>query len=303
MRPLLAFAGAKRYERRKGEKWTEMTDVNALADLIRADKASRGQTVSKLGYFCAPFRPGSGPFSDKVIKVYQSVGDRDVMDRLAKSHDDYVQALRQTGVSVPDTEFHLLEMDRLLVPVIVQTALPTDSMMRPQMQHASREGALDLMEAAGQVIARFWNASDQFDTRIGFHPSIRNFAILDGEAVFFDTFPPLIHYSRDEMGQMLLLFSESRLMRFVGPLFSGRVTGIQDEWYSPPETLVGLIGSACRLRPHNAQAFLDWGRSFARREMPRWEAEALAGLQEPPRLPGYWTGMRKLLGLQGEPNL
>ena len=280
-----------------------MTDLNALAEVIRADSASRGQTVSKLGYFCAPFRPANGPFSDKVIKVYQALGDRAVMDRLARCHDDYVAALSQTGVPVPGTEFHLLEMDGAQVPVIVQEALPPESMMRPQMQAAPVDEAVQLMEAAGQVIARFWNAADQFDTRIGFHPSIRNFAIVGGEAVFFDTFPPLIHYSRDEMGKMLLLFSESRLMRMVGPLFKTRVTGIQDEWYSAPETLVGLVGSACRLRPDDAEAFLGWGRAFVSREMPRWEAEALPELQEPPRLPGYWTGMRKLLGLQGEPNV
>ena len=46
-----------------------MTDLAVLKDVIRADSASRGEPVSKLGYFCAPFRPASGPFSDKVIKV------------------------------------------------------------------------------------------------------------------------------------------------------------------------------------------------------------------------------------------
>lgn len=280
-----------------------MTDLNALAEVIRADSASRGTTVSKLGYFCAPFRPADGPFSDKVIKVYQAVGNRAVMDRLARCHHDYVEALTRTGVPVPTTAFHLLEMDGAQVPVIVQDALPAETMMRPQMQGAPVDEAVQLMEAAGQVIARFWNAADQFDTRIGFHPSIRNFAIVEGKAVFFDTFPPLIHYSRDEMGKMLLLFSESRLMRMVGPLFKARVTGIQDEWYSAPETLVGLVGSACRLRPDDAEAFLSWGREFVSREMPRWEAEALPELREPPRLPGYWTGMRKLLRLQGEPNV
>jgi hypothetical protein len=175
--------------------------------------------------------------------------------------------------------------------------------MRPQMQTASTEETLKMMEAAGDVIATFWNNADQFDTRIGFHPSIRNFAYLDGRALFFDTFPPLIHYSREEMGKMLLLFSDKALMRWVGPFLQTKVTGIQDEWYSAPETLVGLVGSACRLRPNDAQAYLDWGRDFTLRRMSRWADEALPHLQEPPRLPGYWTGFRKLLGLQGEPNV
>ena len=88
-----------------------------------------------------------------------------------------------------------------------------------------------------------------------------------------------------------------------GVSLRAKVTGIQDEWYSAPETLVGLVGSACRLRPADAMAYLDWGRGFAAAQMPRWADEAIRGMQEPPRLPGYWTGFRKLLGLQGEPNV
>lgn len=280
-----------------------MTDLAALKDVLRANGASRGETVSKLGYFCAPFRPATGPFADKVIKVYRGLRDPAALERLAQCHDDYVAALNTAGVALPDTEFHLLDMDGARIPVIVQEALPSDSMMRPQMQAAKLDDTLSMMEAAGDVIATFWNNADQFDTRIGFHPSIRNFAYLDGKALFFDTFPPLIHYSREEMGKMLLLFSDKALMRWVGPLLQKKVTGIQDEWYSAPETLVGLVGSACRLRPDDAQAYLSWGRDFTERRMARWADEALPQLQEPPRLPGYWTGFRKLLGLQGEPNV
>ncbi|MCR8547855.1 DUF6206 family protein [Salipiger sp. P9] len=280
-----------------------MTDLAALAETIRRHEAAQGQPISRLGYFCAPFRPAEGPFSDRVIKVYRGLPDAAALDRLAAAHDDYVDALRATGVPLPETDFHLLESDGARVPVIVQEALPESALMRPRMQREGLEATLAMMEAAGQVIARFWNASDRFETRIGFHPSIRNFAVLEGQAVFYDTFPPLIHYSRDEMGRMLLLFSEKRLMRLVGPFMRARVTGIQDEWYSAPETLVGLVGSACRLRPEHTGAYLAWGREFAAREMPRWAEEAVAGMQDAPRLPGYWTGFRKLLGLQGEPNL
>ena len=279
-----------------------MIDHAALAETIRRHEAAQGQPISRLGYFCAPFRPAEGPFSDHVIKVYRGLPDAGALDRLAAAHDDYVAALRETGVPLPETTFLLLESEGARVPVIVQEALPEASLMRPRMQAEGLEATLEMMEAAGQVIARFWNAADRFDTRIGFHPSIRNFAVVDGTAVFYDTFPPLIHYSRDEMGRMLLLFSEKRLMRLVGPLMRKRVTGIQDEWYSAPETLVGLVGSACRLRPENGEHYLAWGRAFAAREMPRWQDEAIAEMQEMPRLPGYWTGFRKLLGLQGAPN-
>ena len=105
------------------------------------------------------------------------------------------------------------------------------------------------------------------------------------------------------MGKILLLFSESHLIRLIGPLVQKKLAGIQDEWYSASETLIGLVGSACRLRPAEAAAFLDWGRAFAADEMAKWSNEIHDGLTEPPRLPSYWTGFRKLLGLQGEPNV
>lgn len=274
-----------------------------LRRLITRDAAARGRTVSRLGYFCAPFRPADGPLTDKVIKVYQGLRDDAALDRLAQAHDEYVAVLQRHGVTLPATHFRLLPMDGRRVPVIVQDALPDVSMMRARMLGDPLPATLDHMEAAGQVIARFWHDARNDPRRVGFHPSIRNFALIDGQAVFLDTFPPLIGYSRDEMGQMLIDFSSSRWIALAGRLARGTLTSIQDEWYDPAETLVGLVGSACRLRPDDAAAYLDWGRSFALRAMQRDAAAIHEGLSRPPRLPSWWTGFRKLLGLQGAPNI
>ena len=203
-----------------------MVDQDALKQLIRADSAARGTTISKLGYFCAPFQPRTGPFRSKVIKIYQSLSDHGALDQLAKNHTDYVAILHKTGVGLPETEFLLLEMDGRRFPVIVQEALDSNALMRPLMINASHAQALQMLNAAGQVIARFWNNLSPEDGRVGFHPSIRNFAIVQGKAVFFDTFPPLIHYTRDDMGKLLLQFSENRLMRLMGPILQRKVTGI-----------------------------------------------------------------------------
>lgn len=282
---------------------TAAPDEEALRAAIAADAARRGQPVSRLGFFCAPFRPAEGPLAGHVIKVYRGLRDDAALDRLAAAHADYVAALHQTGVPMPDTAFTLLREGGRRVPVVVQSALAPAQLMRPRMIEDPLAQALGHMEAAGAVIARFWNAADRYDTRIGFHPSIRNFGIVNGEAVFFDTFPPLIHYSRAEMGRTLITFADTPLMRVIGPLMARRVTAIQDEWYSAAETLVGIVGSACRLRPAETEAFLDWGRDFTAREMLRWESEILPQLQAPPKLGGLWTGVRKVLGLQGAPDI
>ncbi|MDG2403826.1 MAG: DUF6206 family protein [Paracoccaceae bacterium] len=280
-----------------------MYDLEALKALILADQTLSSQPISKLGYFCQPFRPKDGPFSDCVVKVYRGLKNHVALRQLEVCHSDYLAVLHQTGVPVPETAFYLLEFDCDLVPVIVQQALPEQSMMRAQMLEAQTAQAVTLLEAGASVIADFWNNLNSADPRVGFHPSIRNFAIVEGRAIFFDTFPPLIHYDRIEMGRILLQFSKKPLIRVLGPFVRGTVTSIQDEWYSPAETFVGLVGSACRLRPEDRTLFLDWGTEFVTRRMPRWADEAQARLQAPPRLPGYWTAMRKLLGLQGAPNV
>ncbi|PRY23802.1 hypothetical protein CLV78_104295 [Aliiruegeria haliotis] len=274
-----------------------------LRDLIEAGKTVQGEPISKLGYFCAPFRPADGPFADRVIKVYRSNASDAQLDRLAEAHGDYVQVLQDCGVALPETEFHFVESRGEKVPVIVQQALPEAGLMRPQMIAASLDEAVPLMEAAGDVIATFWLSVKDHPQRVGFHPSIRNLAVIDGKGVFFDTFPPLIGYSREELGELLITYSGNRAIRMIGPLLRRRVTGIQDEWYSPAETLIGLVGSACRLRPDDAEAFLSWGRDFAGRRMGEYAEESIAGMQAPPQLPGYWTAFRKLLRLQGEPNI
>ena len=176
-------------------------------------------------------------------------------------------------------------------------------MMRYQLQFAQLQRALELMESAGQVIARFWNDLTPLMGRVGFHPSIRNFAIIEKEAIFFDSFPPLIHYTHAELGEILLLFSESRIIRYIGPLIPQKLAHVQDEWYSPSQTLVGLVGSACRLRPSYQDSFLEWGREFAQINMPKFSNEIIDELRSAPRLPSYWTNFRKLLRLQGEPNI
>lgn len=278
--------------------------MSELAGQVREALRARGEPVSRLGYFCAPFRPASGPLSDRVIKTYRGGRDPEVLEQLGRRHDAYAEVLRWAGVRLPETRFLLLNEAGYLQPVIVQEALDDSLMMRPQIEAAALPDALSILEAAASSIAAFWARVAQRPERIGYHPSIRNFAFDEDGPIFFDTFPPLIGYSREEMGRLLLRFSESGLVRGMGTVMPERIRGIQDEWYSPAGTIVGLIGSAVRLRPEDGPAILDWARGFAAAELkPSLRDEVLAELDRPPRLPAFWTGMRSLLGLEGKPNV
>ncbi len=278
-----------------------------MSDLVRAVRealAARGEPVSRLGYFCAPFRPQSGDLSDKVIKTYRGGRDPELLEQLARRHDQYVECLTRAGVRMPETKFLILNEAGYLQPVIVQQALDQDTLLRPQIEAAELERALDLIDSAALSIAQFWAAVSQRPERIGYHPSIRNFAMDADGPIFFDTFPPLIGYSREEMGRLLLRFSESGMIRSVGSVFPERIRAIQDEWYSPAGTILGLIGSAIRLRPADRTAILERARVFARRHLEgEMRDEVLEGLDKPPRLPAIWTTTRRVLGLEGKPNV
>lgn len=278
--------------------------MSDLAQDVRAALAARGEPVSRLGYFCLPFRPKDGPLADRVIKTYRGGRDRALLQELGVRHDAYVAALTGAGVRLPETQFLILEEAGYLQPVIVQEALDERLLMRPKLEAASLSEMQDILGAAILSIADFWARIADRPERIGYHPSIRNFAIDDQGPIFFDTFPPLIGYSHAEMGRVLLRFSESGLVRAMGRVMPGRIRGIQDEWYSPAGTIVGLIGSAVRLRPVDGPATLAWAQGFVATHLKGpLRDEVLEELDRPPRLPAYWTGMRRLLGLEGKPNV
>lgn len=274
--------------------------VGAVKEALRA----RGEPVSRLGYFCAPFRPETGPLADRVIKTYRGGRDPELLEQLSRRHTAYVECLTWAGVRLPETQFLLLNQAGFLQPVVVQQALDPSTMLRPQIETDPLPEALAKLEITAQAIAAFWARVAQRPERIGYHPSIRNFAWDDAGPIFFDTFPPLIGYSREDMGRLLLRFSESGLMRGVGTLLPERIRAIQDEWYSPAGTILGLIGSAIRLRPADREEILDWAKDFAARDLRRdLGAQVLAELATPPRLPAAWTAARRLLGLEGRPNV
>ena len=147
-----------------------------------------------------------------MVKVYRGLADAAALDRLAAAHDDYVAALAAVRRAAAGTEIPAADWAARRVPVVVQEGLPDAAMMRPRMHgRLTCAGALALMEAAGEVHRQLLaRAAGERGAALGFHPSIRNFAVIGGSAVFFDTFPPLIGYSRDEMGRCCCSSRKSR---------------------------------------------------------------------------------------------
>lgn len=270
-----------------------MSDVTSS---IRAALADPATTLNTPRSFGVPVRPVSGPFADHYLTLYRIGRDPEVQELLARRHEAYVDCLRLAGVRVPETRLRLLDEAGQSRPVIIQRAVPEDTMLEPLLRKAGPEAAIGLLDRVATDVAEFWRRVAQRPERIGLHAQIGRFAMDEDGPVFLDTFPPLIGYSRDEMGQVIQRFADRGLIRGLGKVLPGRVRDLQDRWYTPAGSVSTLIDGALRLRPHDSGAILDWANGFAatRLEGP-WRNAVQALLARHARAsavrPRRWSGL------------
>lgn len=257
----------------------------------------------RIGYFSAPFRPMSGPLSGCVVKPFRAGRDPEVLEPLLRRHETYVDCLERAGLRVPRTRLILMDEHGLVRPVIVQDAISPDALATQLVQTADLETVLDVMEAVALAICAFWAGVAQRPERIGLHASLRNFGFdADARPVFLDTFPPLIGLSREEIGRLLLRFSESGLIRGIGALLPGRAREIQDPWYTLPGNLALLTETAIRTRAQDALALLQWAEVFARSHLSASDRSALLTALNRPRPRVAAPAAKRRFGFGARPN-
>jgi hypothetical protein len=257
-----------------------------LVGHVREALAAHGPAgqSDRMGLFSVPFRPTEGPLADHVLKPYRSGRDLEVLEPLVRRHVFYLECLERAGLAVPETELVLLEDHGVLRPVIVQRAVPAAHLLSTLMTGSETASALRRLESVATAICGFWTGVAQRPERIGLHASVHNFAIdAEGRVVFLDTFPPLIGLSREDMGRLLLRFSENGLMRGIGALLPGRAREIQDPWYGVTGNLGLLIEGALRLRPADRSAILGWAETFAQDVLPLPDGDRLMQTLSRPR--------------------
>lgn len=267
-----------------------------LAKSIRAALADAGTAPGKRRYFGTPMQPLTGPLAGHFITAYRGGRDPEVQELLARRHDAYVDCLSLAGVRVPQTHLRLIEDAGMQRPVIVQQAVPDDMMLKSLIQKAGPEAAIGLLDRVATDVAEFWRRVAQRPERVGFHAQIERFGMDENGPLFLDTFPPLIAYSRDEMGHLIQRFADNGLVRGLGKVLPGRLRDMQDRWYTPAGSISTLIDGALRLRPHDAEEILEWADGFAatRLEGP-WRNAVQAQLARHARASrvgvGRWSGI------------
>ncbi|MGP1356042.1 DUF6206 family protein [Roseicyclus sp.] len=274
--------------------------MSELVGHLRAALAERkAGRPDRMGYFSAPFRPASGPLADKVVKPYRTGRDPELLELLLRRHETYLDCLARAGLGVPQSRLLLLDEHGLLRPVVIQDALDAGSILSRRLGQGDLASALGALEVVAGAVCGFWAGVAQRAERIGLHANVHNFAVTEDGPVFLETFPPLIGYSREDMGRLLLRFSESGLMRGIGALLPGRMREIQDPWYTLPGNLGLLVEGAIRLRPQDRPALLAWAGDFAAARLDASDRSALlTSLSRPrPNILAERTGRRFGAGL------
>ena len=139
---------------------------------------------------------------------------------------------------------------------------------------------------------------------IGFHPSIRNFAVEDDRAIFSDTFRRLIHYfAATSMGRLFLQIHRKAADADDRALMRARVNRDPVERMSIRRPRPGgIVGSACGCAPGDSAAFLGLGAGLrgAARCAPGM-AEIIEGLARPPRCRSRMTRCASCWDPRAEP--
>lgn len=270
--------------------------MSDLTTSIRAALVEGAATAREKRTFGVPMRPVSGPLAGHFMTVYRGGRDPEVQELLGRRHESYVDCLRLAGVRVPDTHLRLIDEAGMQRPVIVQRAVPEDMMLAPLILKAGPEAAIGLLDRVATDVAEFWRRVAQRPERVGFHAQIERFGMDENGPLFLDTFPPLISYSREEMGHVIQRFADSGLVRGLGKVLPGRLRDMQDRWYTPAGSVQTLIDGALRLRPGDAEEILDWADRFTttRLEGP-WRNAVQAQLARHARAAkinmGRWRGI------------
>ncbi len=237
--------------------------MNDLTSAIKAALADPATRSAPPRYFGVPMRPVSGVFQDHFLTLYRSGRDPDVQELLSRRHDAYVDCLRLAGLRVPETRLRLLDEAGQQRPVIIQRAIPEKAMLAALLGTAGSPAAIALLDRVATDVAEFWRRVAQRPERIGLHARIESFAMDADGPLFLDTFPPLIGYARDEMGQVIQRFADRGLVRSLGKVLPGRVRDVQDRWYTPAGSISTLIDGALRVRPQDTGLILEWADGFA----------------------------------------
>jgi len=237
-----------------------------------------------------------------MIKKYLPVKDLALINAIITNHNEYIRELKATGIKVPDTLIEVQKDKKGYQIIIIQEAFRKDELFRDKVEKAGDTDIISLCSLILDETIRF--ISNRKDPAgIGFHPTLRNYALHEGELWYFDTFPPML-MRQNELNKVIIRMSP--FGRIIKPLIPVKfINLVSNEYYNFEKMFTGIVGSLCRLRPELSSAVLAFSKEYITNSRCSFQEKnnILKKLESPPHLPGIWTFFRRLSGNEGKPNI
>jgi len=269
-------------------------------DIILSVAEKRGAD-SDLGFFSKPYRID---YKDKqlIVKKYLPVSDAEFVSGIVENHDRYIRELSNIGIKVQDTKITTHKVNGKIQIIIIQEAFQKTEVLRSLVETSSGPELLKLCRLIFDDAIKYLKNRKE-SMKIGFHPTLRNYALHDDSLCYFDTFPPML-MGQEELNKIILRMSPFGVfIKRLIPLTL--INMVSDEYYYFDKMFKGITGSCCRLRPESADAILifaiDYINSAPCSQSDKNKITAI--LQSPPDLPAVWTIIRWLSGNVGKPNI
>jgi hypothetical protein len=270
------------------------------SDLILSEAASR-IADSDLGYFSKPFRI-SFRNNELMLKKYFPVRNPNIVSSILQNHDRYISALREIGIQVPETIIRSVIIKEKYQIFILQEAFGKDELLRTRFETSPEQELLNLCRLIYDDVLKFLSYP-KGSMDIGFHPTLRNYALHNGTLYFFDTFPPMLMNQRDLNRIIIRMSPFGSYFKIFIP--AAAVNMVTNEYYNLEKMFTGITGSCCRLRPEHANDILRFSTDYINNSSCTkiLKQKITRVLKTPPELPGLWTFFRKLSGNVGKPNI
>ena len=275
-----------------------------LADYVRW--AKKQQPFSRLGFFSQPVLATQGPLAGHMLKVYPATRKEAKALRLQKLHVGYVRELAATGRRIPQTRMEIVPVGRTWVPLIIQEAFAKEDLVRQYLEAVpEHEEYLRVLGLILEDTLRYLeHRAIQPHPPLGFHPTLRNYALRLNKLYYFDTFPPM-NMNQRELNKLIRDTLPQAILRLLARLYPPMLNRVSHEYYDATAMVTGIVGSACRLRPEWAESTLACCRAYLEANtsdrLPK--QSILDKLQEKPKLSFGWTTIRKLTNNIGKPNI
>lgn len=210
------------------------------------------QTIpgSNLGFF------GNLEFKEKtVLKKYEGLLTPQECERLRKFHQDFISKLRDGGIRIPETTIHFVPKGkRFLVNIEQERFLPSE-LAGEIVKGGSSEEALSVAVGITSDAVSFLKS--KLCGTIGFHPTIRNYAVRNGIFFMLDTFPPFS--DRKSTERMMRRHAPTLTFKLIMNCFPFLLSKFTKEYYDPIEMIYGIYATMCRLRP---ELYSEINRAF-----------------------------------------